>query len=123
MSYRGTVDFQGKLDAMVDADPLHDAWLVGKLVSAALWLPRKFFEYHLTGTLTDPKEEPRYFLPSLLSLPFLPFKAVKEMMPGDTKPADTKAPDTKPADTPPKPPPAPSPDDGKTPPPPTVPPK
>ncbi len=85
MTYHGTVDFQGRLDAIVEADPLRDAWLVGRLVSAALWPVRKFFEYHLTGTLIDPKSEPRFVLPSLLSVPFLPFKAIKEMMPGEPK--------------------------------------
>ena len=45
MQYRGTVDFDGRLRARVEAELLRDVWLVGPLVSTVLWPITNMFEY------------------------------------------------------------------------------
>ncbi|MDB6020039.1 MAG: hypothetical protein JWR19_4528 [Pedosphaera sp.] len=85
MLYRGTVDFDGKVDAHVEAELLRDAWLVGRVVSMALWPLTKIFEYKVTGTLKEPKLEPLYLPTKMLLMPFHPIRSLKEMFPpGDS---------------------------------------
>jgi len=79
MQYRGTVDFDGRTDAVVEAELLRDTWLVGPLVSRILWPITKIFEYKVTGTLSQPKLVP-LFLPKILSMPLHPFRTLKELM-------------------------------------------
>jgi hypothetical protein len=79
MQYHGTVDFDGRTDAVVEAELLRDTWLVGPLVSRILWPITKLFEYKVTGTLSNPKPEP-LFLPKVLTMPFHPFRTMKELM-------------------------------------------
>ncbi len=59
MQYRGTVGFDGRVDAIVEARVLRDFWLVGPLLSTVLSPLTKLFEYKVTGTLAHPKSEPR----------------------------------------------------------------
>ncbi len=59
MLYRGTVDFDTKVDAIVEARLLRDFWLVGPILSTVLSPLTKLFEYKVTGTLAHPKSEPR----------------------------------------------------------------
>ena len=59
LQYRGTLDFQGRVNADVEAGLLRDMPLVGPVVSLALWPVTKLFEYKVTGTLGNPKAEPR----------------------------------------------------------------
>lgn len=65
LNYRGSVTFDHRLNARVDATMLRDTWLVGPLLSLALTPFSKVFEYRVTGTLSDPKMEPTY-VPSIL---------------------------------------------------------
>ena len=76
LAYRGTVDLDGAINARVEASILRDTWGVGSIVSTVLWPVSKAFEYKVTGSLGDPDLESVYLLPKLLSLPFLPFKAI-----------------------------------------------
>lgn len=59
MAYRGTVGFDGAVDAVVEARLLRDFFLVGPLLSTVLSPITKLFEYKVTGTLSHPKSEPR----------------------------------------------------------------
>jgi hypothetical protein len=69
LNYKGKVDLEGKLDARVEAEILRDAWIVGRLFSAALWPVSKAFEAEVGGSLVSPKTRFR-FLPGFLFAPF-----------------------------------------------------
>lgn len=76
MLYRGTVGFDGSVDAVVEARLLRDFWLVGPILSAALSPLTKIFEYTVTGSLSHPKSEPRFLLPALMLSPFHWFRSL-----------------------------------------------
>lgn len=82
MKLRGNVDFHERVDARVEAELLRDTWLIGPLVSTALYPLAKIFEYRLTGTLTEPKAEPVY-IPKLLLAPLQPVRMFKSLFTGD----------------------------------------
>ena len=96
LQYRGTLDFQGRVNAVVEAGVLRDMPLVGPLVSFALWPVTKLFEYRVTGSLGDPKAEPKYLIPKVMLLPFqLPFhpiRTLKGLLPEDHGASRTNAP-------------------------------
>ena len=50
----------------------------------------KLFEYKMSGSLSQPKAEPVYFIPKLMLMPFHPFRTLKGLLPEDTSPATTK---------------------------------
>ena len=80
LQYRGTLDFQGQVNARVEAGFLRDMWLVGPVVSTVLWPVTKLFEYKVTGVLDDPKGEPVYLVPKVMLLPFqMPFHPVRTL--------------------------------------------
>ena len=81
LQYTGTVDLKENVNARVTAQLLRDTWVVGPLVSTALWPVSKLFEYHVTGTLKNPKPEPVY-VPKLLLMPLHPFRSLEELLPG-----------------------------------------
>jgi AsmA-like C-terminal region len=70
MLYRGNVDFSGNVDATVQARLLHALPVVGPLVSTALRPFTWLFEYKVTGTLAQPKSEPRFDFTRFLLDPF-----------------------------------------------------
>jgi len=80
LEYTGTVDLQENVNARVTARVLRDTWVVGPLVSTALWPVSKLFEYRVTGTLKNPKSEPVY-VPKLLLLPLHPIRTLEEILP------------------------------------------
>ncbi|HXR04401.1 MAG TPA: AsmA-like C-terminal region-containing protein [Verrucomicrobiae bacterium] len=80
LQYAGTVDLTEKVNARVTAQPLRDTWVVGPLVSTALWPVSKLFEFHVTGTLSNPKSEPVY-VPKLLLMPLHPLRSFEELFP------------------------------------------
>lgn len=75
LNYKGKVDFDGNLDARVEAEILRDAWIVGKLFSVALWPVAKAFEARVSGTLEEPKTKLRFF-PKIV---FAPIKTLNEL--------------------------------------------
>src|SRR5208282_5678279 len=81
LQYAGTVDLKENLNARVTAQLLRDTWVVGPLVSTALWPVSKLFEYHVTGTLKNPKPEPVY-VPKFLLMPLHSIRSVEELFPG-----------------------------------------
>ena len=60
LEYSGTVDLRGNVNARVTAQLLHNFPVFGPLVSPFLWPVSKLFEYHVTGTLENPKKDPVY---------------------------------------------------------------
>ncbi|HVM50080.1 MAG TPA: AsmA-like C-terminal region-containing protein [Candidatus Acidoferrum sp.] len=87
LEYRGTVDFQGRVKARVEAGLLRNMWLVGPVVSTVFWPVTKVFEYKVSGTLSQPKAEPVFIIPKVMLLPFQmpfhPFRTLKGLLPED----------------------------------------
>ncbi|MBT5705198.1 MAG: hypothetical protein HOI66_02680, partial [Verrucomicrobia bacterium] len=69
LQYQGELDFDGNLNALVEAELLRDAPLVGRVVSLALWPVSKLFVYKVSGNLREPIAEPVYVLPKILMNP------------------------------------------------------
>jgi hypothetical protein len=70
LQYRGTVDFDGRVDARVVAEVLHSTPVIGPLISLALTPVAKVLEYKITGTLWQPELRPLHvpgFLRPLLN--------------------------------------------------------
>jgi len=89
LQYDGTVDFDGRVDMRVEAEPLRDTWLVGRIFSLALWPVSKFFQYKITGTLDHPKSEPVYIPTKLLMIPLHPFQTLESIF--SSEPEKTNA--------------------------------
>lgn len=85
LQYQGTVDLEGRVNATVQAELLRDTWLVGRLVSLALWPVSKVLEFKVTGTLAAPRAEPLY-IPKLLTVPLRPWQTLKELFAPRDKP-------------------------------------
>lgn len=79
LQYNGTVDLQGRVNAHVTARLLRDTWVVGPLLSTALWPVSKLFEYKISGTLQRPQTQPVY-IPKLLLTPLHPFRSLQDML-------------------------------------------
>ena len=90
LQYDGTVDFDGRVDMRVEAEPLRDTWLVGRIFSLALWPVSKLFQYKITGTLDHPKSEPVYIPTKLLMMPLHPFQTLESIF--SSEPAKTNGP-------------------------------
>ncbi|MBT5925575.1 MAG: hypothetical protein HOH33_03040 [Verrucomicrobia bacterium] len=73
-------DFDGNLDARVEAELLRDAPMLGKVFSLALWPVSKLFEYRVTGSLGDPQIKPLYILPKYLLVPFQSLNSVDDWL-------------------------------------------
>jgi hypothetical protein len=79
MQYAGTVDLKSRVNARVTAQLLRDTWVVGPLLSTALWPVSKLFEYKITGTLQQPQSKPVY-IPKFLLTPLHPFRSLEEIL-------------------------------------------
>ncbi len=82
LEYVGTIDLHQNVNAHVTAQLLRDTPLVGPLFSTVLWPVSKLFEYHITGSLKDPRSEPIFVLPKLLLLPLHPIRTLEDIIPG-----------------------------------------
>jgi hypothetical protein len=89
LEYVGTIDLNQNVNAHVTAHLLRDTWVVGPLVSTALWPVSKIFEYHVTGPLQNPKSEPIFVLPKLLLFPLHPIRTLEDIfIPGGGSPTN-----------------------------------
>ena len=91
LQYRGTVDYEQRVNAKVEAEMFRDAWLVGKAVSLVLSPLTKVFEYRVTGSLQHPNMQP-VFIPKFLLLPLRPFHTIKSLIPDRSVPDPTLQP-------------------------------
>jgi hypothetical protein len=89
LQYEGEVSLDGRVDARVEAELLRDTWIIGRVVSLALWPVTKMLEYKITGTLEHPKSEPLY-IPKLFLMPLTPFQTLEDLF--TSEPRDTNAP-------------------------------
>ena len=96
LQYRGTLDFEGNVNARVEAGLLRDMPLFGPMISMVFWPVTKLFEYRVTGTLGDPKAQPVYLIPKVMLLPFQmpfhPIRTLKGLLPEDQSSSRTNAP-------------------------------
>jgi len=81
LQYGGTVDLRENVDARVTAQLLHNLWGVGPIISTIFTPVTKVFEYKVTGTLKNPKQEPVY-VPKFLLMPLHPIRTFEELLPG-----------------------------------------
>lgn len=77
--YNGRLSLVGEVDAVVQAELLRDAWLVGRVLSLALWPVSKILEFHVTGTLENPRAEPLH-IPRVLTIPLRPVQTLRELL-------------------------------------------
>lgn len=83
LRYWGTIDFKGAVNARMEAEMLRNTWVIGPVVSLALWPVSKTFEYHITGSLNKPDSNP-VFIPKILFFPLHPFNTLKDILPEPT---------------------------------------
>jgi hypothetical protein len=86
LRYRGTIDLKGAVDARMEAELFRNAWVVGPVLSLALWPVSKTFEYHIGGTIHKPISDP-LFIPKIFFLPLHPVQTIKGLMPESTESA------------------------------------
>jgi hypothetical protein len=93
LRYNGSVDYKGAVNARMQAEILHDARGVGRLLSWALWPLSKAFEYRITGTVYQPQSQPVY-IPRMLLWPLHPFRSLKQLFAPEktTPPAEVQEP-------------------------------
>jgi hypothetical protein len=99
LQYKGTVDFDGRVNAKVEANLLRDVWLVGPVVSTVFWPVTKLFEYRVGGTLGEPKAEPVFLIPKVVlapfQMPFHPLRTLKGLLPDDSSRTNSPLPSPK----------------------------
>jgi hypothetical protein len=99
MGYQGSVDFEGNVDAIMQARLLKDSGALGPLISTVLWPLTKIFEYRLSGTLAEPVAEPIH-IPKFLFLALEPFKALQGVLRGVGEAVNPKPEELTPTPTP-----------------------
>ena len=85
MNYRGSVDFDKRLDGRMEAELLRDLPAFGFVFSKLLWPVTKLFDYEVTGTLDQPKMKELYLLSRIIMMPLHPLKTLKDLMNLDEK--------------------------------------
>jgi hypothetical protein len=80
LRYWGTLDLQGAVNARMEAELFRNTWVVGPVLSLALWPVSKTFEYKITGSIHKPKSDP-LFVPKILFFPLHPVQTIKGLIP------------------------------------------
>jgi hypothetical protein len=78
LRYWGTINLKGMVDARRVAELLRNTWVVGPVISLALWPVSKTFQYHITGSIHDPKSDPVY-IPKIFFFPLHPIETLKDI--------------------------------------------
>lgn len=91
LQYRGTVGFDGRVDARVVAEVLHRTPIIGPLISLALAPVAKVFEYRVTGTLGQPELKPLY-VPGILRPLLNPLGTLQNLVTPPAAPPPTPEP-------------------------------
>ena len=87
LQYKGDVDFEGKIDAGVVAEPLRDAWVIGSVLGPVLNLAlspiERMLKFRVTGTLNKPEMELKH-IPKILLVPVrIPLKLFDDIVPDE----------------------------------------
>ena len=86
----GSVDFDKRVSARMEAELLRDMPGLGFLISKVMWPVTKMFEFKITGTLDQPKTDQLYMVPRILLAPLHPIRAIKDLFQGDSKKSEEK---------------------------------
>jgi len=78
LKYDGSVDFDGNLDAKVEAELFRNTWIFGRAISAVFWPLAKVLESKVTGNLAAPKSELAH-IPKVMLFPVRPIQTIKEL--------------------------------------------
>jgi hypothetical protein len=81
LQYAGTIDLGGNVNMRVNALLLRNTPVIGWWVSLVSTPFTKLFEYHVTGTLENPKSDPVY-VPKFLLMPLHPLRSIQDLFPG-----------------------------------------
>ena len=81
LQYAGTVDMAGNVNMRVNALLLRNTPVIGWWVSLVSTPFTKLFEYHVTGTLENPRSDPVY-VPKFLLMPLHPIRSIQDFFPG-----------------------------------------
>ena len=84
LRYWGTIDLQGTVNARMEAELFRNTWVVGPVLSLALWPVSKTFEYKITGTIQKPRSDP-FFIPKIFFFPLHPVQTIKDLIPEQTE--------------------------------------
>lgn len=79
LNYRGTLDFDQRVNAKVEAQVLTEVAGMGPLLGLVLRPVSKLFEFKATGTLSDVHAAPLY-VPRFLFLPLQPLKFLRNLL-------------------------------------------
>jgi len=101
LRYNGSIDFDGVLDAKVEAELFRNTWIFGKAISAVFWPLAKVFESKVTGQLGAPKTEFAH-IPKIMLFPVHPIQTLKDLRGKDKKTEPEPEPALPPAADPPK---------------------
>jgi hypothetical protein len=82
LAYHGTVDFAGRVDMRVNAEPFGNVPGLGPLFTLVFLPVSKIFEYKVTGTLAEPRSETVY-IPKIFMMPLHPFRTIEDLFSGD----------------------------------------
>jgi hypothetical protein len=91
LQYRGSVDFDGHLDATVKAELMRDTPILGPFVSLAFMPLSKLFEYRVKGTTDRPELELMY-IPKFLTAVFHPIRSLKGIFGVEPRKPETEEP-------------------------------
>ena len=96
LQYRGTVDFNYRLNARVEAIILRDVPVFGPALKTIFKPFTKLFEFKVTGTLSQPRKEQAFLISKFIlmpfELPFHPFRTLRDLFPEDMTSSRTNAP-------------------------------
>lgn len=81
----GSVDFDKRLNAKMEAELLRDMPGIGFLLSKLFWPVTKLFEFKITGTLDQPRTDQLYMIPRILMAPLHPIRTLKDIFQADSK--------------------------------------
>lgn len=81
LQYAGTVDMAGNVNMRVNALLLRNTPVIGWWVSSITGPFTKLFEYHVTGTLENPRSDLVY-IPKFLLMPLHPLRSIQDLFPG-----------------------------------------
>lgn len=84
MQYRGSVDFDGNLNARAESELLRNTVLIGPLISTVFSPVSKLLEYQVTGSLKKPVAEPVH-IPKMFLMPLHPFQTLKSIFTEEEK--------------------------------------
>ncbi len=88
--YKGSVGFDKKLDATVEAEVLRDTPVIGRLVSMVLLPVEKLLVFKVSGTTAKPVSQPLYKPTKFMLELFRPFNTLKTMFPDEHAPDPTE---------------------------------